>query len=461
MGRIKIKSRKNGREEKLKLLEILCRNQVEISRIITSNDGFVVLTVNELSADAIFYHDIKQELMSQDFSPVMPPEMKAKKSIIIPRVDDVIYEKNVVDIGEELTRENTWIGGIQEIEDVYKFPNSPTLKVTFLQTTIAKKCTEKGLKAYKISIPPHEIKLETYIPIKCCMRCYTLEDHFTNECPEGKDYKICSECTSEEHVWHQCRSVYKLCLNCGGNHSALAMKCVKRKDIIKLKRSQSIDKQKMSYASISQSTTTPRMANPILPQISKEEILKIHICVIHAQVKDQQKPGTYAKELNKMLKENKLPSIIVPEDTDEQPQAAALLQDKTQKPMQIAQSLSRDSSSGDLSVKQKTKTDGKLDCKDLGLQFFTLKQRGWPKNYNTEQLVKDIKSKDVKYKYTNNKFTEEEILLKTQNGEIILTTCWYSVDIDEYRKIRNGLSEERSPIERRDPRIPKIAPRKI
>ncbi len=154
MGRIKIKSRKNGTEEKLKLLEILCRNEVEISRIITSNDGFVVLTVTELSADAIFYHDIKQELMSQDFSPVMPPEMKAKKSIIIPRVDDVIYEKkNVVDIGEELTRENTWIGGIQEI-DVYKFPNSPTLKVTFLQTTIAKKCTEKSLKAYKISIPP-------------------------------------------------------------------------------------------------------------------------------------------------------------------------------------------------------------------------------------------------------------------------------------------------------------------
>ena len=102
MSRIKIKCRKNGREEKLQLLEILCRKYIEISRITATHDGFVVLTVDEHSADSLFLHDTKNELMSKDFSPIMPPEMRAKKSIIIPRVDDVIYEQNVVDIGEEL-----------------------------------------------------------------------------------------------------------------------------------------------------------------------------------------------------------------------------------------------------------------------------------------------------------------------------------------------------------------------
>ncbi len=119
MARIKIKSRQNGRKQKLKLLEILCKKDIEICRIITTHDGFVVLTTNEHYADCIVKQDTRHELISHDFSPVLPPELKAKKSVIIPRVDDVIYEKKTVDIGEELVRQNSWIGGIEEIEDVF------------------------------------------------------------------------------------------------------------------------------------------------------------------------------------------------------------------------------------------------------------------------------------------------------------------------------------------------------
>ncbi len=242
MARIKIKSRQNGREQKLKLLEVLYRMDIEICRIITAHDGFVVLTINEHFADYIFKYETKHELSSHDFSPVIPPELNAKKSVIIPRVDDVVYEKNIVDSGEELIRQNSWIGE-DKIEDVYKFPNSPTLKLTFTQTTLAKKCTEQGLKAFKTSIPCHEIKLETYIPIKCCMECYTLEDHLSNECPKRKDFKVCSECSREGHVWHQCNETNKQCLNCSGSHSTLAMKCVK-KEILKEKRTQDNERQK-------------------------------------------------------------------------------------------------------------------------------------------------------------------------------------------------------------------------
>ena len=67
----------------------------------------------------------------------MPPELRARKSVIIPRVDDIIYEYNAVDIGDEIMRENTWIG--DQLENVFKFPNSPSIKITFGQTTLAKK----------------------------------------------------------------------------------------------------------------------------------------------------------------------------------------------------------------------------------------------------------------------------------------------------------------------------------
>ena len=90
MARIKIKCRQNTKEKKLKLIEILCSRDIEISRIITSNDGFAVITVNEQHADSIFKAEISQELASHEFTPVMPPELRAQKSIIIPRIDDVI-----------------------------------------------------------------------------------------------------------------------------------------------------------------------------------------------------------------------------------------------------------------------------------------------------------------------------------------------------------------------------------
>ena len=113
------------------------------------------------------------------------------------------------------------------MEDMFKVSNSPTIQLTFTQTTLAKKCTEQSLKAFKIKIPCHEIKLETYILAKYCMKGYTLGDHFTSECPKSHDYKFCSECTNEGHLSHQRRDTNKQSLNRSGNHSTLAMKCPK------------------------------------------------------------------------------------------------------------------------------------------------------------------------------------------------------------------------------------------
>ncbi len=41
---------------------------------------------------------------------------------------------------------------------------------------------------------------------------------------------------------------------------------------------------------------------------------------------------------------------------------------------------------------------------------------------------------------------------KIENGEISLTNCFFTVESDEFRKIRPGLIQERSPTEIRDPR---------
>ena len=53
---------------------------------------------------------------------------------------------------------------------------------------------------------------------------------------------------------------------------------------------------------------------PKIPMIKKEELLKIHICVAHAQGRDQANPGIYSDELNRVLEENNLPKIKIPQE---------------------------------------------------------------------------------------------------------------------------------------------------
>ena len=265
MTRIKIKcSGSSDRGRKLKLLEILCRNDVHITRIFTAHDGFAVLAINEDHGDKIFSRVVKSTLEDEGFNPLMPAELKVKKSVILTRVDEVIYDNDEVDIGEQLMAKNIWIQ--DELHSVYKFPNSNTIKLTS-QTSLAKKRTETGLRAFGISITSHEIRQETYITIKCCMRCYQLEEHNTRESTKSKNYKVCSECSTEGHLWYECRERNKICLNCNENHSTLAMKCPKKKAILKEKRKEEIEKQKMSYSDVTrvQSNMPTHTTTPFYP----------------------------------------------------------------------------------------------------------------------------------------------------------------------------------------------------
>ena len=79
MARVKIKCRSNTKETKLALIEILCRKDVEISRIITIKDGFVVLTVNEHSADSVFNRDTKNDLTSKGLQPSHASRAKSQE----------------------------------------------------------------------------------------------------------------------------------------------------------------------------------------------------------------------------------------------------------------------------------------------------------------------------------------------------------------------------------------------
>ncbi len=89
----------------------------------------------------------------------------------------MIYDHIEQDIAKEIIKENGWMGD-ECMESVIKFPNSNTIKITFIQTTTAKKCTEHGILAFNLSIPTRDIHIETYIPIITCMCFYALEKQY-------------------------------------------------------------------------------------------------------------------------------------------------------------------------------------------------------------------------------------------------------------------------------------------
>ncbi|KAK3875116.1 hypothetical protein Pcinc_019995 [Petrolisthes cinctipes] len=101
------------------------------------DDGFVVLTKDDHDADLLFHGAAKNDLLNNDFNTIMPPEIRAKKTVLLFNVDDYVYKNNEEQIKEEIRGLNSWAR--DEIKEVYKFPNSNTLKITFGQTLLQTK----------------------------------------------------------------------------------------------------------------------------------------------------------------------------------------------------------------------------------------------------------------------------------------------------------------------------------
>lgn len=151
------------------------------------------------------------------------------------------------------------------------------------------------------------------------MKCYWLEDHTTRECPKNNNFKICSECNVEGHLWHQCTEQTKTCINCGKNHSTLAMKCSKTKAILKRKRKEEIKRGKITYSEAARTMDYQQVTQTQIPprptlNITREDSLKINICIVHSHYRNIENPDIYSQEPYKILTANNLPNIIIPDE---------------------------------------------------------------------------------------------------------------------------------------------------
>ncbi|MPC76461.1 hypothetical protein E2C01_070874 [Portunus trituberculatus] len=156
-------------------------------------------------------------------------------------------------------------------------------------------------------VPNYQIKKEEYIEVVTCFKCYKLDDHYSSQCPEEKDFTICSECSSHNHTWMNCSSNIKTCINCNGHHRTLSYQCPTRKNIEKQKR----QLKSTTYAAAASSQT---LTNP-LQNISRnfnedtKKLDNIITSVVIAHFQNIINPGSFLTELNASLRDNNIAEI--------------------------------------------------------------------------------------------------------------------------------------------------------
>ena len=199
-----------------------------------------------------------------------------------------------------MEKEQSWAN----VQEVYKFRNSNTIKITFLDSDMAEKATEFGLLMFRMSIPPFQIHQEEYFELLTCYRCYAVEDHATKLCPKTSTYQVCSNCAEKGHQHWECKSKDRKCLNCHEGHHATAMRCHIRKQALKVKQ-ENLKHRKSQGSATSYAQAAHSSAVPDVMGVQMTGLM----CLFHAHIANFAEPGSFQKSLSENLAKNGPPEV--------------------------------------------------------------------------------------------------------------------------------------------------------
>ena len=159
-------------------------------------------------------------------------------------------------------------------------------------------------------------------------------------------------------------------------------------------------------------------------------------------------PGSYNRELNKLLKANKLPQVIVPDN----PPSLKILnmansENKTNEE-HVEEEIQEEQENQvvEEEVEEEMPELEKISGKEIGLQIITKQSEGWPREtINITHVLNALERNHYKYIYTDQTYTDEKILRLLKNNEINMEQCWKVMDDQTFRKVRNGLTKEHTP----------------
>lgn len=307
--------------------DTLFNKGVKFSKIVEARDAYIVVCFDEEDVDKTLASEITNKLSDNGLDVVIPPPLRAKKSVVVRRLDKEITQNNAEDIAKEVEKWNPW----SKVDEVYKFRNlDHMIKIRFQEIGMARKAENQGICMFSYFINPNQIEPEIFYPITPCWACYHY-DHLVKDCP-NKDIKKCSECAAQGHTFRECvnRNNPK-CLNCDGDHRTLSAQCPIRREMIKQKREESVGRrqqvlrnqsQDRTYAAVSKlSKEIPKLVtaqnsnrSDSVIQLNSNTSFKILALTVQAHLMNIAKPGTFGRTMRELLRLNNLPDVVYPDD---------------------------------------------------------------------------------------------------------------------------------------------------
>lgn len=473
---------------------------VPFTRIFQTNEGYKAICKDDRDADKLLTQAAKEEFLKAGIIVIMPPELRAKRSIFVRQVDGEVGIHSAQELKEDIERRNTWA----RINEVIKIKDyTHCFKIIFHETEMADKAIRSGFLTYDMSITPNQIQKEHFVSLLTCFNCYKFEEHTTKDCP-NTDHQYCSNCAEIGHRYTECNNTEKMgCLNCKhtgkayNTHRTMAMSCPIKKELIKTRtdedKNKQLQKQDVKYVEIARRAVAEAQkpeTNTIL-QLGTTSQAKIFTLIMHAHVQNIINPGTYATELNKLLVKNGLAPMWFPDNPESSklfhatatPDLTQLVRDKNETSSSQA-SKQQDKATLDTEEATQAQTrDPRLQkhhqgavpkphsidehtqeaCSiyssqeqlmdfeatlegidsetsdDIGLTIFIPDSEIVPTNIDADQVLEKIKNNQYKYQYSKT-YIEEDLVQSWMESRKIKIRKGDLKPIPEsaFRKIRNG-----------------------
>lgn len=316
MTKIKIKCETPNIATRSAILQIISNYGARCSKLVVPSDNkceFLAYCNSDSDADKVLCQDSIDALSGINCVPVLPLHIKAKRTVIVKRLDQSISENSEADILDELDKQNDFL----TVVDLFKFPNSNIIKITCRNQEMANKCVDTGLKMFHFFVSPTDVALEEYFDVRLCYKCYALDSHLTHQCPEQNDYVICSNCSQLGHNFRSCESTVKTCINCAGPHPTISYSCPKRKVIVaRMRKSKKHPSSSPgSVASFSESASSACSFNPwqstskVNWSSTQESIVLSAVCLLVSSAKEKESPGTFNDVLKSLQLVNNVPQF--------------------------------------------------------------------------------------------------------------------------------------------------------
>ena len=135
-------------------------------RCIKQHDGFKVLLAKAGDLTKFLSTAGRAKLAEGGFKPVLSPEMRARCTVVARKVDRSIVAMTEHQIRDEVAAKNN-----VSVLEVYKPPNSFTVKIRCQALEDANKLLKDGIRLFNTLVPAYNLNQEEYYQIDQCFRC--------------------------------------------------------------------------------------------------------------------------------------------------------------------------------------------------------------------------------------------------------------------------------------------------